>query len=86
LVNLVSTNGIYVNGKKRLTAYLADGDQIKLCMATLIFKSGSGAPASSPSRASGQGAEGTSGKLASRLPLLGFAAVVIAIGLWWLLR
>jgi pSer/pThr/pTyr-binding forkhead associated (FHA) protein len=43
LVNLVSSNGIFVNGEKRLTAYLADGDRIKLGNAKLVFRAAVGA-------------------------------------------
>jgi pSer/pThr/pTyr-binding forkhead associated (FHA) protein len=79
LVNLVSTNGIYVNGKKSLKAYLADGDQIKLGMATLIFKVGSGAAGTT---ASDRSANGTGGKLLLRFALAAGTAAV-AVGLWW---
>jgi pSer/pThr/pTyr-binding forkhead associated (FHA) protein len=37
LVNLVSANGIFVNGKKCLTAYLAEADEIALGMVKLVF-------------------------------------------------
>ena len=39
VVNLVSSNGILVNGEKRLSAYLADGDVIGLGRAKLVFDS-----------------------------------------------
>jgi len=39
VVNLVSSNGILVNGEKRLSAYLADGDVIGLGRAKLVFYS-----------------------------------------------
>jgi pSer/pThr/pTyr-binding forkhead associated (FHA) protein len=84
LVNLVSTNGIYVNGKKRLTAYLADGDEIKLGMAALIFKSGS-AVVNTSKNASGRSTGGTGRNLL--LPIaLAVGATVAAVGLWLLLR
>jgi pSer/pThr/pTyr-binding forkhead associated (FHA) protein len=38
MVNLVSTNGIVVNGQKKLTSYLSDGDKIGLGSVDLIFK------------------------------------------------
>jgi pSer/pThr/pTyr-binding forkhead associated (FHA) protein len=41
VVNLVSSNGILVNGEKRLSAYLADGDLIGLGRAKLVFYSSS---------------------------------------------
>jgi hypothetical protein len=37
LVNLVSTNGVIVNGEKRLSAYLNDGDVIQLGKTKLVF-------------------------------------------------
>ncbi len=39
IVNLVSTNGIMINGKKQLSGYLSDGDKIGLGSVNLIFKS-----------------------------------------------
>jgi pSer/pThr/pTyr-binding forkhead associated (FHA) protein len=38
IVNLVSTNGIVINGQKKLSAYLGDGDKIGLGSVDLIFK------------------------------------------------
>lgn len=38
IVNLVSTNGIMINGQKKLTTYLSDGDKIGLGSVNLIFK------------------------------------------------
>ena len=38
IVNLVSTNGILINGQKKLSTYLADGDKIGLGTVNLIFK------------------------------------------------
>jgi pSer/pThr/pTyr-binding forkhead associated (FHA) protein len=77
LVNLVSTNGIYVNGKKRLSAYLSDGDEIKLGMATIIFRTGA---------ASDTTASGGSTDRKVFVVALSLGAFVAAIGLWWLLR
>ena len=37
VVNLVSTNGILINGQKKLSTYLADGDKINLGSVKLIF-------------------------------------------------
>lgn len=48
LVNLVSANGIFVNGEKRLTAYLGDGDEIRLGKAALVFHTAKGAAAPQP--------------------------------------
>ncbi len=38
IVNLVSTNGIVINGQKKLSAYLGDGDKIGLGSVDLVFK------------------------------------------------
>ncbi len=38
IVNLVSTNGILINGQKKLTTYLSDGDKIGLGSVNLFFK------------------------------------------------
>lgn len=37
IVNLISSNGIVVNGEKRLSAFLSDGDVIGLGRARLVF-------------------------------------------------
>lgn len=84
LVNLVSANGIFVNGEKRLTAYLGDGDQIRLGKVNLVFRASVNAPSSgsTPAR-EGKGPVGDAkaggGKASnSKLPLLLAAAVVAA--------
>ena len=76
LVNLVSANGIFVNGEKRLTAYLADGDEIRLGKATLVFHTAKGAavtppPSPAPSAAASEGQ--------SQRKLLLIGAVVVAV-------
>ena len=53
LVNLVSANGIFVNGEKRLSAFLADGDEIRLGHARVVFRAGEGA-AAAPARKAAQ--------------------------------
>jgi pSer/pThr/pTyr-binding forkhead associated (FHA) protein len=58
VVNLVSSNGILVNGEKRLSAYLADGDVIGLGRAKLVFYSSDSKSARKgpkPDAASGSG-------------------------------
>ena len=37
IVNLVSANGTFVNGRKSLTTFLSDGDKIELGLVELIF-------------------------------------------------
>jgi len=82
LVNLVSANGIFVNGDKRLTAYLGDGDKIRLGNVNLVFRGSANAPASGsvPARGSKAGTKAAGGAKAggSKLPLLIAAVVVIA--------
>ncbi len=46
MVNLVSTNGIMINGQKKLTTYLSDGDKIGLGSVNLVFKAAKSAPKS----------------------------------------
>ncbi len=46
MVNLVSTNGIVINGQKKLTTYLSDGDKIGLGSVNLVFKAAKSAPKS----------------------------------------
>ncbi|MEQ9464596.1 MAG: FHA domain-containing protein [Haliea sp.] len=86
LVNLVSANGIFVNGEKRLTAYLADGDQIRLGSVNLVFRGSVDAPASGSAAApvgkhaaTGTGSPGGAKPGGSKLPLvIGAVVVVIA--------
>lgn len=51
MVNMVSTNGIFVNGEKKLSAYLAEGDVVQLGAVKLMFRAGSTAGSSSSSSA-----------------------------------
>ena len=85
LVNLVSANGIFVNGEKRLTAYLGDGDQIRLGNVNLVFRgsvhapvAGSAAPkGGKKAAAGGKAGTGTQAK-GSKLPLIIAAVVLVA--------
>ena len=79
MVNLISANGIFVNGEKRLTAYLSDGDEIRMGKLNLVFRAAAGAATSTSSAA-------VSGKTASsRKPYLLVAGVVVVVlaGLWF---
>ena len=38
IVNLISTNGIMVNGQKKLTSFLSDGDKIGLGLIQISFR------------------------------------------------
>ena len=53
IVNLVSTNGIVINGQKKLSAYLSDGDKIGLGSVDLIFKTPKGDKANKPLTSNG---------------------------------
>lgn len=80
LVNLVSANGIFVNGEKRLTAYLADGDQIRLGKATLVFHNAKGAAAVPPaSSATSAGGDSRSGGGQRKLLLAAAVALVVVV-------
>lgn len=82
LVNLVSANGIFVNGEKRLTAYLADGDEVRLGVATLVFRAavGGAVPASpeQPASAESVSGSGASSALVRNLVIAGAVALVAA--------
>jgi hypothetical protein len=89
LVNLVSANGIFVNGEKRLTAYLGDGDQIRLGNVNLVFRGSVNAPASVSAASKGgkkaaagsspaSPAKGGAKAKGSKLPLIVAAVGVIA--------
>lgn len=82
LVNLVSANGIFVNGEKRLTAYLADGDQVRLGKATLVFHNAKGAaavPPTSSATSAGGGGDSRSGGGQRKLLLVAAAALVVVV-------
>lgn len=82
LVNLVSANGIFVNGEKRLTAYLADGDQVRLGKATLVFHNAKGAaavPPASSATSAGGGGDSRSGGGQRKLLLVAAAALVVVV-------
>lgn len=73
LVNLVSANGIFVNGEKRLTAYLADGDEIRLGIASLIFRAAAGSVVAAAAKA----ASDQSAQLAAAGSNKGFSATLV---------
>jgi pSer/pThr/pTyr-binding forkhead associated (FHA) protein len=78
IVNLVSTNGLFVNGTRRLKSYLADGDRIRLGQSVLAFYSVAGGAGTPHARAAGNGSK-------KMLWLLAGAAVVaLAAVAWWL--
>jgi pSer/pThr/pTyr-binding forkhead associated (FHA) protein len=82
MVNLVSTNGIVVNGEKRLSVYLSDGDLIQLGGTTLAFY---GIEGGSPVAPSGGAASTTPKKVgggsSKLLPIALGAVIAIAAAL-----
>jgi pSer/pThr/pTyr-binding forkhead associated (FHA) protein len=83
MVNLVSSNGIYVNDEKRLTAYLGDNDKIRLGMANLVFRTAVGA-AAAPQRSAGPSAAEQTGGAESAggnktMVIVGAVVAVVAI-------
>jgi len=88
LVNLVSKNGIFVNGEKRLTAYLSDGDEIRLGRLNLVFRAAEGAAQMAPPRSSvtpapaSKAGEKQGGK---HYMIIAGVVVVVLVGLWYFL-
>ncbi len=79
VVNLVSANGIFVNGEKRLQAFLSDNDEIRLGRATVVFHGPAGgvaAAAPASSAAASAAASGGGGK-SKKLLIGGIVAVVV---------
>lgn len=88
LVNLVSANGIYVNGEKRLTAYLADGDQIRLGLVNLVFRASVNAPAggAAAARPTGGRKAVVGGSATRTVAIIGAVVVLLALaGVAWFL-
>ena len=88
LVNLVSANGIYVNGEKRLTAYLADEDRIQLGEATVVFRASLNAAAAAPGAGtpadSGSGGNASGSALKTAVAVGGGLALLLLIA-WFAL-
>lgn len=84
MVNLVSTNGIVINGQKKLTSYLSDGDKIGLGSVDLIFK----ASKSSAKKVKKSDTQVT--KSTSNIPvipiLLGLILLVLAVLIYFYLQ
>ncbi|MEQ8516755.1 MAG: FHA domain-containing protein [Chromatocurvus sp.] len=76
MVNLISSNGILVNGEKRLSVYLDGGDSVQLGEVTLVFQAPEGgvakAPQAKPTPAKADAAT------RNRLPLYIGGAIVVA--------
>lgn len=84
IVNLVAVNGIFVNGEKRLKAFLSDEDVVQLGNARLVFRAPEGAAnaaarsqpdaAAAPERSSRAGAGSTSKMVIAVVILLALGA------------
>lgn len=81
MVNLVSTNGIVVNGEKRLSVYLSDGDVIQLGGTTLAFYGIEGGSPVAPGGAASTTAKEESGGSSKLLPIALGAVIAIAAAL-----
>lgn len=79
IVNLVSTNSIFVNGEKRPKAYLSDDDKIGLGEAKLVFKAGKGGAAARPAGAKAGAGGGAAAKGGGMSPAVigGIVAVLV---------
>jgi pSer/pThr/pTyr-binding forkhead associated (FHA) protein len=89
LVNLVSSNGILVNGEKRLSVYLASGDTVQLGRRRLVFFDAVGAAqAGVATRPASPGSTTSAAGRGAGPWLLGSAVllVVLAAAAWLLLR
>ena len=75
MVNLISSNGIIVNGEKRLSVYLDGGDSVQLGEVTLVFQAPEGGVAKTPGT---QPAAPASAAPGNRLPLYIGAALIVA--------
>ena len=81
MVNLVSTNGIVVNGEKRLSVYLSDGDVIQLGGTTLAFYGIEGGSPVAPGGAVSTTAKEADGGSSKLLPIALGAVIAIAAAL-----
>lgn len=77
MVNLISSNGIVVNGEKRLSVYLDGGDSVQLGEVTLVFHTPEGASSKATERAAP--AAQASVPMGGRLPLFIGVAVVLVL-------
>lgn len=85
IVNLVSTNSIFVNGEKRPKAYLSDDDKIGLGEAKLVFKAGKEGATARPATAKTASAAGAAASGGGRSKALIVVAVIVVAALAFLL-
>jgi pSer/pThr/pTyr-binding forkhead associated (FHA) protein len=82
MVNLVSSNGILVNGEKRLSVYLDSGDRIQLGEVRLVFHAPEGGSADATATGSPGTPAGSTAVAKNRMPLfVGLAVLLTAVGL-----
>ncbi len=79
IVNLVSTNGIIINGQKKLSAYLGDGDKIGLGSVDLIFKT---PKSSKPKKAISATKSNTQAKNVIIPIVMGLILIGLAVGIY----
>lgn len=79
MVNLISSNGIVVNGEKRLSVYLGGGDSVQLGEIALVFHAPEGySPSAKATAQDTPGTTASGGAAKWRTPLfIGIAVVVI---------
>lgn len=79
MVNLISSNGIVVNGEKRLSVYLGGGDSVQLGEIALVFHAPEGySPSAKATAQDTAGTTASGGAAKWRTPLfIGIAVVVI---------
>ena len=82
VVNLVSTNGIFINGERRLSAYLGAGDLLELGDVRMVFHPQPGAAEKKAPTAAPK-SEGNKTVLLASLIAVG---VIVAAAAWWFLR
>lgn len=82
VVNLVSTNGIFINGERRLSAYLGAGDLLELGDVRMVFHPQPGAAEKKASPAAPK-SEGNKTVLLASVIVVG---VILAAAAWWFLR
>lgn len=77
MVNLISSNGIVVNGEKRLSVYLDGGDSVQLGEVTLVFQAPEGGVAKAPKTKTT--AAKADAATRNRLPLYIGGAIIVAV-------
>ena len=82
VVNLVSTNGIFINGERRLSAYLGAGDLLELGDVRMVFHPQPGASGKTASSVATQSSGNKTVLWASVMTVV----VIAAAAAWWFLK